>query len=236
MKIPNSIKLGMRTNRIIVLLGFCGVLAGVCIVVVFLIIHHQGPGVTQVDTSSAHAERVAKSREVDGAQDRSSQPNLQTAIPIIDEVSVDLDSALRAALAEKDPSLHKELLRQRALTDPKQVSQWVGQFPEGAAREQALQGLISIWVGQDANGVAQWLQSLRQTPSRDVAISAFSGTVADQFPAIAFQWAATIPDSTLRCQQLENVAGTWLKQDPTTAQQNIALSSLPQDIKSRLLK
>ena len=405
----------MRTNRKIVLLGFCAVLAGVCLVVVFLRIHHQGPGAAQMDSASADG-RVAKSREVErGGQDRSSRPSVQTAMPVIAEVSVDLDSVLRAALAEKDPSRRKELLKQWALmvpidgmkklmewsktisdpqvqseirlalvthwaaedplsvvgllsayaaptpdnpngspewsallgkvsaqwaaadanhavlwaqslpegpvktvalaqvgcqlrhdvgnwaesdpsagaawvnglpegdakvgviaclatiwahqdpvaaanfvstlpagtaqnqavaavvttwalTDPKQAAQWVGQIPESAARDQALQGLIGIWGGQDANGVAQWLQSLPQTPSRDVAISAFSGTVADRFPAIAFQWAETISDATLRSQQLENVAGIWLKQDPTAAQQNIVQSNLPQDIKSRLLK
>jgi hypothetical protein len=122
-----------------------------------------------------------------------------------------------------------------AYTAPAQVAQWVMQFPEGSVREQAMQQLAGAWAGSDADKAAQWLQGLPQTKSRDCAVDAFSGAVSASSPGTAFQWAQTISNETLRNQQLQNVVRIWLAQDPAGAQQAIAQSDLPQDIKSRLL-
>jgi hypothetical protein len=54
-------------------------------------------------------------------------------------------------------------------------------------------------------------------------------------PQAAMQWAATISNENLRSTEVEALAGAWLKTDPNSAATWIAGSSLPDEMKARLL-
>lgn len=118
---------------------------------------------------------------------------------------------------------------------PLETAKWVGQFAEGPVRQNALEQLMNSWAASNACEAAQWLNKLPQTPSRDAAVVAFVATSAPAAPDAAFQWAETISDKDMRLQQLQNAARIWLQKDAAAAQQNIGQSSLPQDVKNRLL-
>ena len=122
-----------------------------------------------------------------------------------------------------------------AETQPAQAAQWVRQFPEGSARDQAVEQLMNCWAGINTTQAALWLQSIPNTHSRDVAISAFSSALDQTAPDVAFQWASTIADQTLRDRQLQNSARVWLQKNPVPARASILQSSLPDNIKEQLL-
>ncbi|MDB6017762.1 MAG: hypothetical protein JWR19_2251, partial [Pedosphaera sp.] len=70
---------------------------------------------------------------------------------------------------------------------------------------------------------------------RDAALGAYASHVANNDPADSVQWAQKIQDPAQRANTLENTARLWLAADPTAAQPWIAKSSLPDEIKIRLL-
>ena len=46
-----------------------------------------------------------------------------------------------------------------AKSDPKLASEWVAQFPKGAARDQAVAATAQKWINEDPAAVAEWLGS-----------------------------------------------------------------------------
>jgi len=128
-------------------------------------------------------------------------------------------------------------------TAPAQTAAWVGQLPENATRMQATAQLMSAWAGNDATAAGQWLNTLPPSPSRDSAVAAYNNAVsvyssvlAATSPASAFTLAGTISNETLRNRSLQEIATTWLNQNPAAAQQKIVQSSLPAEIKNQLLE
>ena len=117
------------------------------------------------------------------------------------------------------------------------------QFPENPMRAEAMGQLMSAWAGHDATAANRWLKTLPSSPSRDSSIAAYDNAVgiyssarSSTSPASAFQSAGTISNETLRNRSLQEIATTWLNQDPEAAQQRIVQSSLPANIKSQLLR
>jgi len=171
------------------------------------------------------------------------------------------DATVNAAVvwAQKDPaaaaayatSLPTAETREQAVmavisawsqTAPAQAAAWVQQLPENTARSQAMGQLMGTWAGTDAAAASQWLKTLSPSASRDYAVAAYdnavgvySSALSATSPAIAFQSAGTISNETLRNRSLQEIATTWLNQDPVAAQRKIVQSSLPAKIKSQLL-
>lgn len=120
-------------------------------------------------------------------------------------------------------------------SDPEKMADWAKQFPEGPAREQMLGHLLSSWAANDAAGAGAWLQDLPSTRSRDFAVSAFCNVTAGRNPDLSFQWAGKISDPLLRNQRLERAGTVLMEKDPKEARRLIAQSSLPENLKSKLL-
>lgn len=127
------------------------------------------------------------------------------------------------------------VVRTWTLTAPMQASQWVQQLPDGPIRQEATQTLIETWARTDSNAAAQWLDTVPAGPTRDAGISTFCSAVGSSSPSIAFQAAESISSESMRNSRLQNLFGIWMSQDPAAAQQAIAQSDLPQDIKNILL-
>jgi len=68
------------------------------------------------------------------------------------------------------------------------------------------------------------------------AVAAFSRTLANQEPSTAWDWAGTLSDPNKQQDALENAGRQWLRVDETAARAAIERSTLPPDLKERLLK
>jgi hypothetical protein len=70
---------------------------------------------------------------------------------------------------------------------------------------------------------------------RDQAISNSMWQLFNNDPQGAVSWVAMIGDEKMRNGRLENLADNWLRNDEDAARAWIPTSSLPDDVKSRLL-
>ena len=98
--------------------------------------------------------------------------------------------------------------------------------------------LIQLGFGSltDPDAATQWMQSLPVGYTKDMLSEIFSRQMAYIHPQAAFDIAAGIGDSDLRTTALKNVVKQWSKKDPAAATQWINRSSLPEEVKTQLLK
>jgi hypothetical protein len=92
------------------------------------------------------------------------------------------------------------------------------------------------WCSKDRAAATQWMQSLPAGPNKDLVAKGIIRALAANDPQAAFDIAAGIGDSDLRTTALKNVVEQWSKKDPAAATQGIKSSSLPQEVKTQLLK
>jgi ferric-dicitrate binding protein FerR (iron transport regulator) len=67
-------------------------------------------------------------------------------------------------------------------------------------------------------------------------VGSFVGSVTYSDPATAVAWAASISDPQQRNNRMENSARTWLQQDEAAARAWVQQSTLPDNVKQRLLQ
>jgi len=119
------------------------------------------------------------------------------------------------------------------------VARWVANFPENKEKERAYSMIAVRWFDQDPLQAETWLNQLPQGSSRDAAIAGYSGRIYEMDHtkiASAYQWSQKIADPTKR-QALETyLFGQWMIIDPTAADAVIVKSTLPEDVKSKILK
>jgi hypothetical protein len=94
---------------------------------------------------------------------------------------------------------------------------------------------MNRWSQSDPYAAGAWLGTLPAGQSRDTAVAAYTRRVASTDPQTAAQWAETIANESIRNSQLESVASAWLRTDASRATSWITNSSLPDDVKARLL-
>jgi hypothetical protein len=106
---------------------------------------------------------------------------------------------------------------------------------EGPVRQRAAESLINRWGQTDPYRAAAWLGTLPQGASRDSTVVAFSRQISANDPQSAVEWAQTIGNDATRNSQLESIVTSWVKTDAKSAMAWIAQSSLPQNLKDRLM-
>ena len=89
---------------------------------------------------------------------------------------------------------------------------------------------------KDPNSAFQLAQSLPAGNSRNNSIKSSLGSMAQSEPRSAIGLASGIPNADLRSKAQQNVVEIWKRRDPTAASQWVNSSSLPQDVKARLLQ
>lgn len=120
-----------------------------------------------------------------------------------------------------------------ALDDPAAAARWAASLPADE-RGNAVGGAARLWAKEDPKAAGDFLNSLGGA-MRDEAVGFFSVTLAYEDSSLAFTWAATISDLSLRQKSEETIASEWLKQNPVAARDWIQNSSLPEAEKARLL-
>jgi hypothetical protein len=119
--------------------------------------------------------------------------------------------------------------------DPQAASRWAATLPEGRVRERAVNDVIGRWAEIDPYNAASWLSTLSQGSSRDSAVAIYAGRIASSDPQTAVEWAETIGNEKARNSQIESIVRSWLDTDASAAKMWLAVSSLPEEIKARLL-
>lgn len=81
---------------------------------------------------------------------------------------------------------------------PTDAAAWVEQFADVPVRDFALKNLVGIWVAQDLEAPAKWLQGLPPGSFKDAGVAVFAETIAPRSIDTARVWAATITDPAKR--------------------------------------
>jgi hypothetical protein len=98
-----------------------------------------------------------------------------------------------------------------------------------------LDKVMGRWSEIDSYNAGTWLSTLPQSASRDSAVVTYARRIAASDPQTAALWAETIGNERTRNSQIESIVRNWLNTDSSGAKTWIAASSLPDEIKARLL-
>jgi hypothetical protein len=123
-----------------------------------------------------------------------------------------------------------------ALTDQKAALDWANQQTDPEVKSRILRGVVEGMSVKDPNSAFQLVQSLPAGNSRNSIIITSLGSMAQSDPRSAIALASGIADANDRSKAQQNVVEVWKFRDPTAASQWINSSSLPQDVKARLLQ
>ena len=110
-------------------------------------------------------------------------------------------------------------------------------LPEGSpGRMKATTGIAFSLMYNDPQGAVSFVQSLPEGKSKEQATVNLSMNIARNDPQAAIGLASGIADPGQRSRAQQNVVRTWIRNDPAAATQWVNSSSLPQDVKTRLLQ
>jgi hypothetical protein len=126
--------------------------------------------------------------------------------------------------------------RNWAQTDQKAALDWANQQTDPEVKTRILGGLIEGMSVKDPNSAFQLVQSLPAGDSRNNIIITYLGSMAQSDPQSAISLASGIAEADDRSKAQQNVVRRWKRSDPAAATQWINSSSLPQDVKARLLR
>ena len=91
--------------------------------------------------------------------------------------------------------------------------------------------LMKYCIGLMIFLAANWLDSLPQGKSRDLAVQSFSVMLARNDPASAISWLDTIQDNNIWQGAAQSLAFQWMQIDPVAAKAWVDQSSLPDNFK-----
>ncbi len=78
--------------------------------------------------------------------------------------------------------------------------------------------LVSEWTQMDHQSAGKWLVSAQDGPAKIYAVQAYSIAVAEYEPAVAAQWAMTLPAGPSRDTTLRAIHKNWPASDPAGAE------------------
>ena len=128
------------------------------------------------------------------------------------------------------------IARNWAQTDQKTALDWANVQTDSEVKSRILGGVIEGMSVKDPNSAFQLVQSLPAGNSRNNIIITSLGSMAQSDPQSAIALASGIAEADDRSKAQQNVVRRWKRRDPAAATQWINSSSLPQDVKARLLR
>ncbi len=97
------------------------------------------------------------------------------------------------------------------------IRQWIDWLIPHLPAEQVagkVSKLVTSWVKEDYKSAGDWISHNADGPVKNAAIHAYSYEVAAYEPAVAVQWAMTLPPGEARKDALQGVYENWLETDP----------------------
>jgi len=169
-----------------------------------------------------------------------------------DEDKIDILESMIRTLAPKNPDKAINLVEQIptekqnfalwafgnawAQSDPKAALDWANQQTDPEVKSEILKGVIQAMSLKDPNSAFQLAQSLPAGDSRDDSIRNSLNDIAQSDPRSAIGLASGIADADLRSKAQQIVVTIWKSVDPAAATRWVNSSTLPQDVKTRLLQ
>ncbi|MEY2905944.1 MAG: hypothetical protein RLZZ408_415 [Verrucomicrobiota bacterium] len=163
----------------------------------------------------------------------------KVAVSMIGNLSqVDPDRAINLLLAMPPGDAQNQALAQIGKywgrTDQKAALDWANQQTDPAVKSRILEGVIEgVEDGKEAFKIAQ---SLLTGDSQNKIIKEVLTDLACFDPQSAIVLASGIPNADDRSKAQQNVVRIWMRNDSAAATQWVNSSSLPQDVKARLLQ
>lgn len=101
------------------------------------------------------------------------------------------------------------IANQMAQTEPGRAVEWLGNLPQGKARDEAMGGLAAAWASHDPYATSEWLGQQEPGSGRDKAAKNLVSTIARDDPESAWQWATAIGEASLRRDAASTVIEAW---------------------------
>ncbi len=112
---------------------------------------------------------------------------------------------------------------------------WAMGLADESIRQVAVSRLVSGWMERNEEEAGGWVQRLPVGSARDVALGAYARQLAHRDASRAMHWLALIGDETWRQTMVEQVVSEWMYYDRDTARNWVRFSSLPEEVKNRLM-
>ena len=119
--------------------------------------------------------------------------------------------------------------------EPSYAIEWASGFNDEDSRQQAYQGILQRWAGEDMESAGVWLLQQPQDSQRDQLVETFVHSVGHQDPEIGVIWASGMSGQEQRHQMVEQYARQWLDQDREKAMAWLEKNPLPPEALHRLL-
>jgi hypothetical protein len=123
-----------------------------------------------------------------------------------------------------------------ASEDPEAAAKWAATLSDEKSRVGAYQNLVMGWAFVNPTGASQWLAGLPDDENRQSLAQTFVSYIGTQSPSVAAPWADSLTDVNERNKAIQLVGKVWLQTDADRAKAWLATTSLPDDLKQRLLK
>jgi hypothetical protein len=125
------------------------------------------------------------------------------------------------------------ILNSYATADPKSGVQWVGELPEGKARDTAIEYFSRQWGQFDPAAASDWIARMPEGRSRDLAAKELVLASMDDLE-VALANAGAISDQDLLLQTGSKIVKQWRKVDPRYLTEALGRSGLPKECVAKL--
>jgi hypothetical protein len=102
-------------------------------------------------------------------------------------------------------------------TDSGKWIEWMGDHVPPAQLKDRAQRLMNDWTRLDYRAAGDWLTTTPESAVKRLAIASYAKTVAPYEPAIAGQWAETLPAGSDRADLMFSIFQNWHQIDPAGA-------------------
>ena len=126
-------------------------------------------------------------------------------------------------------------LEEWAQKDPLAAVQWAKQLPPNTENDAILFRSIQDWALDDPIAASPWAQQL-PPEGRDRVLPIIVSGWVEKDPQAVLQWVQQIPAGELHDKALAYAIKSWSQIDPASAKAWVEQSSLPEPIKTQLLK
>jgi len=106
-----------------------------------------------------------------------------------------------------------QVARQWSEYEPSFAIEWASGFNDADSRQQAYQGILQRWAGEDLESAGAWLLKQPVSENRDQLVETLVGSIGHQDPEMGVIWASGISGQQRREQMVEQYARVWLDQD-----------------------
>jgi hypothetical protein len=134
-------------------------------------------------------------------------------------------------------STASQIARNWVQYDPKAAGQWVMTLPEGESRANSVRSLVDDLGDYDIKGAAEFVNTLAVGKERDQAVASLVSDLGNQGdPQSAFDWAASISDTSKRDNAIRSAANQWKQYDRGAARAAVTGADISSEARDKILK